>query len=299
MCDSCDYDCNNIEDDRLDVCKECRSKKPSLLITKTKALELYPLSKDDFDNVRHIQYNGVFVTYLYLIKDIEYLCVKKHGSKEKSDAVIEKKLNKKLEKKKYIEDSRNFRRKELDDYLKSICLPGIRNDSVLCENYINQGIVAGFTKEEIGVIMTEMKFYYEKTNYSKILYKMKGDELEDRKEHRGWYCWTDSDEEDVRERSKRKALYDYIERNCNNSHQIILEIPKSLKPLADEYYGKLWRQGKIGNIIKPVTLNKKTIKYNTLKEICNIFKESNRKFKKTESDYSSLGKYITPTKAAQ
>ena len=281
MCDNCNYNIEDIENDRLDICKKCRSQKPSLLITKTKALEIYPLNSNDLDTIRHYQYTGVFVTYLYLIKDLDYVCTKKYGGKDNADKIKAKKINKKLERKKYIEDSKEFRRKELDDYLKSIFLPGLRSDSVLCQNYINSGENAGFTKEQIGVIMIEMKFFYEKTNYSTILYKLKGDELNDRKEYKGWYCWTQDDEDEVRERAKKTALYEYVEKNCNN-HTFILDIPKSLKGLADDYYNRLSRNKDINRNRKNVIISR------TIKEIADIFKESNRQFKNTKANYLSL-----------
>lgn len=320
MCDNCDYDSNNLYNPKLIVCKTCRNTKPSLLITKSGATEQYPLSPGDFDNVRHIEYHGgIYVTYLYLIKDIKQLCILKHGSEEKYVQIMKTKLKKKNDKKAYAENSRKFRTKELDDYLKSIFLPGIRNDSTLCTNYIDKGDAAGYTKEQIGVIMTEMKFYYEKTRYSSILYKLKGEEFEFRREHKGWCNWTEDDEEDVRNEAKEKALYEYIDENCDNNHQLILEIPKSLKRLADAYYDKLWRQGKIGRnmVVKDVTKDIQPVKVvsqsvkvvqpivqpvkvqpvqikdlpkqkYTFEEICKRFTDSKEKFSKTQLEYDAL-----------
>lgn len=289
MCDNCDYNSNDIDNDDLEVCKLCFNAEPKVLITKSGAMEKYPLSKNDFNDIRHIEYKGIYTTYLYLIKDIEYLCIKKYGNKKDSDQAMIDKMKKRKDRKKYNENSKKLRRKELDDYLKSICLPGIRNDSVLCENYINHGDKSGFTKEQIGVIMNEMKFYYEKTDYTDYLYELKGEEISFRKACGGWYHWTQEDEEDVRDEAKEKALLEYIKKNCNNNHKLILEIPASLKEKADRYYAQLYKQGKIGKGIASKTVNIKS-KY-TFEELCSKFNDTTETYKKTQEEYTNLMKY--------
>ncbi|ARF09924.1 hypothetical protein Indivirus_5_47 [Indivirus ILV1] len=284
MCDNCDYNSGDIDNQSLKVCKKCFNTKPSLLITKSGAMEKYPLGKNDFDDVRYIEYKGTYITYLYLIKDIEYLCIKKYGSKENSLKIMENKLNKKTKRQEYNNKLKKIRYNELNDYLKSICLPGIRSDSALCENYISHGESSGFTKEDIGIIMTEMKFFYEKTNYSTYLYQLRNQEISEQREYGGWYRWTEDDEDCIRQEAKNKALYEYIKKNDNNNHNIILEIPKSLKQKADSYYEKLCKKDKIG-IKKNNTLQKSQYSFN---DIYSKFIESNKTFNKTMEEYNNL-----------
>jgi len=236
MCDYCDYDETTIHANKLTVCNKCSKQKTGIMITQSDAIKKYPITKADLENIRKVQYKGIYMTYLFLIKDIEAACVAKHGSKKAYKELMANKLIKQKEKKKHKEDSRAARKKELNDYLKSICLPGIRNDSVLCENYIEKGDKSGWTKEEIGSIMLEMSFYYDKTDYSTILYTLRGDEMRDMKEY-GYGYW--DDEEQVRGKAKRNALYNYVVENFDDTHKCILEVPGSLKGLFDVYYEKV------------------------------------------------------------
>lgn len=83
-----------------------------------------------------------------------------------------------------------------------------------------------------------MQFFYEKTDYSTLLSDLRHEEFKDRKEWKGYCVWTDDDEEDLRNSAKDKALFEYIRDNLGNK-DLIINIPKSLKPKANVYYAKL------------------------------------------------------------
>jgi len=241
MCDSCEYD-GQIYSPTLEICKVCFKKEPKVLITQTDATKKYPVSKSDLETVRRIEYKGVYETYLFMIKDIATLCIAKYGNEKAVKEAIMNKNKKVKERKHNAENLRNVKRKELDTYLKSICLEGVRDDSTLCTNYIERADNGNLTKEQIGEIMLEMQFFHNETDYSTLLYKMRGDEFAAMREYGEYHKWTDSDEEELRTEAKNDALYKYVKDNYNNSHELIISIPKSLKQQADMYYAKLSKQ---------------------------------------------------------
>lgn len=113
-----------------------------------------------------------------------------------------------------------------------IGLPGIRSDSTMCAKYIEHGEKSGLTIEQIGDIMSEMKFFYEKTNYNAVLYQLRGEEMSAMREYKGFYRWSDDDEEIIRKQAKHQALEKYVKNNYDHIHQLILDIPLSLQQEA-------------------------------------------------------------------
>lgn len=199
-CDNCDYDSIFMTNEEMIVCKDCFNSEPYSLVTQTNALKEYPITKKDLLNIRRIKYKGMFTTYLFLIKDIHNICIQKYGSEAEYKKIKATKKNKQKEKQDLKKHLQKQRTTELANYLKSIKLY-IREDSTLCYNYIQKGEKGGFTKEQIGEIMLEMKFLYEKTNYANILRSL-------RREYRS-YCfrrWTDNDEEMIRQLAKQQVL---------------------------------------------------------------------------------------------
>src|SRR5438445_111803 len=83
MCDYCQYNVNDINNDELEICKTCFKSDTPKLIIKTHLMQEYKLNNNDLGNVRRIEYKGLYVTYLYLIKDVEHLAKNKHGTLEK------------------------------------------------------------------------------------------------------------------------------------------------------------------------------------------------------------------------
>lgn len=239
MCDLCTYSSNLIYSNSLKVCKTCYSAKPPNLITKTDAKKKFPINDNDMDGVRHITYKNIYTTNLFLIKDIKFIATKKFGSEE----AYKKKQNEKRKNKERRENEiitkKEYNKEYLNKYLKSIGLSGIRNDSTLCQLYIDHGERSGYTVEEIGKIMSEMNFFYTKTNYHTILKNLRQSHFDDARNYGYYLRWTQEDEENIRNTAKHIALKDYITKNKNNIHKIILEIPPSLKNDADTIYEKI------------------------------------------------------------
>lgn len=249
LCDECNYNANNIYRNSLKLCMACYNARPGHLVTKTDANKMYILYKE-LDNVRHIVYKNTYNTYLYLIKDMEHLAIKKHGSLK----ALEEKINLKEQKAKRIIRQKQKdmvdRHNQLNDYLLGLGLPGIRTDSTLCNNYVEKGENSGYTMQQIGDIMREMKFYHECTNYSSRLTTMRQEEINDlRYCQGGYYRWTDEDEEELRNTVKRLVLYDYMKQNFMNVHKIAREIPPSLRHVADQYSIKFYKENNKQNLL--------------------------------------------------
>jgi len=284
MCDNCDYDIACVYADDLKVCKECRKAKTAL-ITLTDATGKYPVNKTDLEAVRRIQYKGSYLTYLFLIKDIEHLCVEKFGSDDAYKKVMADKNAKRKERQDRAINTASARRKELDEYLKSVGLNGVRADSVLCDNYIEKGDKSGFSKEEIAKIMKEMEFYHNCTDYRSILYDLRSEQFRDMREYGDYHRWGDDDEEEIREEAKASALHRYVVKNFDDTHKCILEVPPSLKDPFDRFYEQVKRDK-----------NKKRAKEDELKRVQRDkfkksimnYRESKRKFHDTTDQYKSL-----------
>ena len=229
MCDSCDYNKEDIHNNALDICSDCRdydddddaSKK---LITKSDAMEKYALTNKDLKGTRHIMNEGKYVYYLYLVEDVKNIAIDKYGSLDDMIKKIQEKQGMRIKRKNEKKKLEQIRRDELTAYLKSVGLDGIRSDSEICSEYISKGEKSGYTKEKIADIMLEMKFYHTCTSYPTVLrnrrYNMKRD--------MGYYDWSSEDEECLRVQVKEAMFKDYIEKNYNNTQKIGLEVPPSL-----------------------------------------------------------------------
>lgn len=82
----------------------------------------------------------------------------------------------------------------------------LRNDSKICMDYIDAN--SPYELDEIIKIMKQMKFLYEKTNYSNILKQTRYDYIGMHRQF-GWYEHDDENEEEVRNMAKEKALNEY------------------------------------------------------------------------------------------
>ena len=126
-CDSCDYDENaNINVENLKLCNKCRWNKNKTNL-QTNILEIYPISINTLKKIRSYYYDKDETRY-FLIKDIEKFGINKYGS---YDAFIKEKNNKSIRKnnlKQKKENDKEYRRKELDIYLKKYNLLGVRED---------------------------------------------------------------------------------------------------------------------------------------------------------------------------
>jgi len=170
---------------------------------------------------------------------------KKH---EISKTVKNNKLTKKIQQ----ENNKTIRRQELEVYLKNLGLPGVRSDSVLCENYINNGDLSGFTLKQVADICAEMHFYYTKTDYSSLLGQIRYDNdgcyssSSDSEDFDNYDCDFDcryrrrrhynrrSDEDNVREEAKSQALLNFVKKYKSDKIKM-LEIPYNLREKAMNY----------------------------------------------------------------
>ena len=188
--DSCkELDDGVILNNQLKLCKECRSYDSNKLMSKSAAKLEYLLTDKDFASLKSAQcknsYNRSIMTNLYLVTDLKRAATKKHGGLKKLKAIKKEREKKRLKKKKLAIELRQFRRKELNDHLVSIGVGGIRPDSVLCQNYLDQGDRCGYTIKQIGDILLEMGFYYKHTDYHSILLNLR--QKDRRYNHRGYY----------------------------------------------------------------------------------------------------------------
>ena len=239
QCDSCNYNANDINNDDINVCRECFKREPSVLITQTNAVKEYPIPRKDLNNLRKIMYKGMYTTYLFLIQDIHNVCVNKYGSEENYKEQMRIRVERRTSTANRRNNAKKQRHHELDKYLKEIGLSGARSDSILCTSYIEYGEKSGYTKKEIGIIMLEMKFYYERTKYSTILRNLRDKEIKSMRKWDGYYRWTHDDEESIRNDAKKQALKRYIVENINDVHKCILEIPQSLQAKYNAIYKKM------------------------------------------------------------
>jgi len=199
-------------------------------LTKTNAKELYCLTDKDLIGVPHDTVSLFGRKYmsanLYDKDIIEEIALKKYGSQDGIDEAIiqrekkaeKRKQNKILKEEKMIPIRQN-RRNELETYLKSLGLPGIRADSSLCDIYIEKGNQSGYTMEKVGEIMKECDFFYNQTDYSSLV----DDEIEDAKSYKGYY-----DIEECKSSAMYRAIDDYKDDHKADWAEAYAKIPKSL-----------------------------------------------------------------------
>lgn len=287
-CNSC-----NAEESRLNnelyLCKDCFTFGSGKLITKTGSMREYMLTDNDLVNLksakcRNNHCSGMETT-LYLISDIELASTNKHGGVKKMEDKKLKLETKREQKKKLDNERKEYRRKELDDYIKSLGMAGIRGDSALCENFIEKGENSGYTAKEIGDILSEMEFYYKKTEYSSILKRMRDDEIQN---YHNYYEFrryhTDEDEEFLRQRAKDQALRNYVKEHYLDPRDMLDVMPYCLRDNAQKYSDIFYKTN--NNKINNNKTNNNKINNNTK----NILKNM-KKIIKTLSNDMSKNKY--------
>ena len=224
LCDSCTNNANMYSNCKLNLCKNCLSIEPSILITQTNAVTEFPVTVKDLTDVRCFSRKSAWsrhsYTHLFLIADITQVAINKYGSengfKEAQTQRIIKKTNRSLAKL----NSKEMRKNALTTHLQSLGLPGIRADSVLCEKYVTNQPDA-LTIEVIGEIMLEMRFFYEQTRYPDIFSEQREDAGE-------YYV-----EEEVREDAKNEALREYV---LNKPNFDLMNVPNRLRQKATQYH---------------------------------------------------------------
>lgn len=103
----------------------------------------------------------------------------------------------------------------------------LRDDSKLCEGYINEGDDFEYKPEGIVDIMEEMEFYYGNTTYRLIL----KNSIRSAEKDKGRKV-TDSEHNDIRENAKLKALKLYKFKNKNNK-EILDALPPKIKVMIE------------------------------------------------------------------
>lgn len=247
ICQGCGQDNANVRDDLL-LCKSCFNPSSGKLVSQTEAKRSYALSQKDINTLNYAtsynSHSGNFDTKLFLKSDLNSCAVAKYGSQEKLKEQLENRHKRRTEIQNRKEMAQQDRRRKLQKYLVSIGLPGIREDSTICSDYIEEGEDSGWTIESIGDVMKEMDFFYSKTNYPSVLRETRreyGGGWQPRYEYgvrREWYQWTEDDEEEVRQEAKHRSLSEYIKKNHQNPHKISNEVPDSLKPIVDQMMEK-------------------------------------------------------------
>ena len=159
-CKACNVN-RGILNNTLIICYECVKPSSLKMITKTNALEKYVLTTKDLDGISHAKgwssYNNLTCN-LYLINDIEKVSIEKYGSIENVKNKINNRDTKRFDIKKRQENIKLNRRLELHTHLINVGLSGIRDDSILCQNYVEKGDSGGHTINDISRIMLEMEF---------------------------------------------------------------------------------------------------------------------------------------------
>jgi len=242
MCDNCNYTVNGIHSNGYTLCDECLNSN-EIVIKRKLAVENYRLTTKDLTGIRYIQHPILFGDR-FLTKDIDYLSIKKYGSKEAREQAIKNRSIKREERLDRIEKAQPIRRKELDDHLKSIGLSGVIDDLPICIDYIHNK--SNYTVEEIGRIMLEQHFYDTYTNYNDILNKINSDDLDVLEAYE-----YEQNLPQIECNAKRDAMIQYIKDNFNNIHKCMDEVPITLKDEFDVCY----------KIVKSVNGNNKRTNY--------------------------------------
>lgn len=216
-CDHCEYNYDDIKKEPLNVCKECRNQNQDArrLMTKTEAKKTYKLNDNDLVNIRCYKYKGTYLTFLYLIKDLILISYNKHGRLIYNDDFKTRDIQK--------EKEREKRKLELQKFLLSKGRE-LREDSMICQKYIELGDHSGFSMNAIADILDEMDFYIEKTEYRTLLRKKRREEQMDMYRSK----WTEDMEECLRRRVKNLALKRYIKNIYKEPHMLINSVPKTL-----------------------------------------------------------------------
>ena len=150
------------------LCSDCRFGDKYTLITKTNAKKKYLLKDEDLDKIDKIIGNSSYgpATYFTVENLTKYLCEKNNLFPDQLDDFITELINQKnikaeLRKKKSDENKKikmDKRKNKLINELNKYKLQ-LRNDSVLCQKYIDGE--SEYDLDEIVLRMCEMKYLYE------------------------------------------------------------------------------------------------------------------------------------------
>ena len=167
-------------------------------ITKTEAKQDFRLNDKDLTKLpcserRNPYYRCAPPMKIYYVRDIVTAAKEKHGSKRLMDEKVAKRKEASNKRRRTIEAVKQKRYDELVNKLGQHGLP-LREDSRLCEEYIERGVG---NIDHIVETMIEMNFYFQHTDYRQIYREVWRRE----KSFSGW-----ADADDVSEMAKYDAL---------------------------------------------------------------------------------------------
>jgi len=147
-------------------------------ITQTDSLEIYNLTLKDLKDVEYIygknSHNRRQPSKLYLINTIQQIAIAKHGSLENieiSKHIKQEKSERRAVKKNISKEQRKI---SLVNRLLEAGLE-LRQDSKLCEKYINGTLDSYYTEEWVVKRMCQMKYLFEYRNMDNFIQKAKRD----------------------------------------------------------------------------------------------------------------------------
>lgn len=150
------------------LCLECRTRDKYTLMTKTNAKKKYLLKDKELDDIDKIIGNSSYgpATYFTITNIKQYLCEKYNLFPDQLDdfmteLIYQKNIKAEIRKKKSDENKKikiNKRKNKLINELNKYKLQ-LRNDSVLCQKYIDG--VSDYDLDEFVLKMCEMKYLYE------------------------------------------------------------------------------------------------------------------------------------------
>jgi len=151
------------------LCDDCRSLKKYQVITKSEAVSHYRLREEHLDELFCVYTNNRYrrdaPIRLYLRTQVREMSLRVHGSKEARLNSIQKSKERSAKAQKTRQDNMNRRMNELTAALQAQGLT-LRNDSRLCQGYIN-GSVKTHSVEMIVEVMLKHKMLYEQLHCHK------------------------------------------------------------------------------------------------------------------------------------
>ena len=190
-------------------------------INRKKCINTYGLIENDLDIIYGNKKHRTFKhkDSIYNMVRVMKLSYKKYGIYDNFIKINEQKeLEIKLNEER-IENGKKNRRLTLINMLKKYNLP-LRDDSILCDNYIYENIG---NPEEIVIIMVEMNFYFNCTNYSTLIYNYISNYVDDRRNYSyGYYghqSLSQSQKNMLSEKAKKDALKKWCKKknNCDDA----------------------------------------------------------------------------------
>jgi hypothetical protein len=163
----------------LILCTECKKKPKFGKIPKTTAIKQYYLNEKELEEidciyVQNPMFRNASQMVLYKTVDVISVFCKKYSTTENNiDQVTQELQNKKNQQKvkrlQTFNEKKEQRKNELLEALTKRKLPGIRNDSKLCEGYINGTLdkKEKWTPQQIAHRMCQMKYLNEYCDFDK------------------------------------------------------------------------------------------------------------------------------------